>query len=189
MSEKKRVGMFRGRTQAVSDASPEQSPASLHAALARVARAGESKVYKFKRSFLLQQRQCGQLEVLWRASPRATTRSISLSCWTNCRTTRTHHHPVRLLPDHRCGVPFVRISTWVKSSWPAKHASGSAGDRCGQGRQHFAHRPPAAMQYASMEESLLDKERKRFFVPLPTIQTYRTRYDNRLPVSGCSHLD
>ena len=32
----------------------------------------------------------------------------------------------------------------------------------------------AAMQYASMEESLLDKERKRFFVPLPTIQTYRT---------------
>ena len=32
----------------------------------------------------------------------------------------------------------------------------------------------AAMQYASMEESLLDKERKRFFVPLPTIQTYRS---------------
>ena len=32
----------------------------------------------------------------------------------------------------------------------------------------------AAMQYASMEESMLDKERKRSFVPLPTIQAYRT---------------
>lgn len=31
-----------------------------------------------------------------------------------------------------------------------------------------------AMQYSSMEESLLDKERKRAFVPLPTMQTFRT---------------
>ena len=49
-----------------------------------MARGWENKVYKFKRSFLISNDSADN----WKYGPgcitRVTTRSISLSCWTNC---------------------------------------------------------------------------------------------------------
>ena len=141
MSEKKRVGMFKRKDAGRFRRKPRAITSIPTRSLSKSGEGWENKVYKFKRSFRSATTVRTTGSMARAASPRVTTRSISLSCWTNCRTTRTSQ-PCSTPTDHRCGVPFCpAFQRGSSPSWPAKHASGSAGDRCGQGRQHFAHRP------------------------------------------------
>ena len=159
MFKRKDAGRFRRKPRAITSI-PTRS-------LSKSGEGWENKVYKFKRSFLLSNDSADN----WKYGPGCITpgyNPIDLTVMLDKLPNYTDF--TTLFDSYRSQVwstVLSRISTWVKSSWPAKHASGSAGDRCGQGRQHFAHRLTAAMQYASMEESLLDKERKRFFVLCP----------------------
>ena len=172
MSEKKRVGMFKRKDAGRFRRKPRAITSIPTRSLSKSGEGWENKVYKFKRSFLLSNDSADN----WKYGPGCITpgyNPIDLTVMLDKLPNYTDF--TTLFDSYRItGVEYRFVPHFNVGQVPLgpQNASGSAGDRCGQGRQQFTHRLTAAMQYASMEESLLDKERKRFFVPsLPSRPT------------------
>ena len=189
MSEKKRVGMFKRKDAGRFRRKPRAITSIPTRSLSKSGEGWENKVYKFKRSFLISNDGADN----WKYGPGAITpgyNPIDLTVMLDKLPNYTDF--TTLFDSYRItGVEyrFVRISTWVKSLLAADTQVARLVTVVDKDDSSTLTGLTAAMQYASMEESLLDKERKRFFVPLPTtIQTYRsattTGYQSLMVPSG-----
>ena len=175
MSEKKRVGMFKRKDAGRFRRKPRAITSIPTRSLSKSGEGWENKVYKFKRSFLLSNDSADN----WKYGPGCITPGYNpidltvmldkLPNYTDFTTLFDSYRitgvEYRFCPHFNVGqVPLGPQNTQVARLVTVVDKDDNSS----------LTGLTAAMQYASMEESLLDKERKRFFVPLPTIQTYRT---------------
>ena len=175
MSEKKRVGMFKRKDAGRFRRKPRAITSIPTRSLSKSGEGWENKVYKFKRSFLISNDGADN----WKYGPGAITPGYNpidltvmldkLPNYTDFTTLFDSYRitgvEYRFVPHFNVGqVPLGPQNTQVARLVTVVDKDDNS----------TLTGLTAAMQYASMEESLLDKERKRFFVPLPTIQTYRS---------------
>ena len=187
MSEKKRVGMFKRKDAGRFRRKPRAITSILTRSLSKSGEGWENKVYKFKRSFLLSNNGDD-----WKYGPGCITgyNPIDLtvmldklpnytdftSLFDSYRITGVEY---RFVPHFNVGqVPLGPQNTQVARLVTVVDKDDNSS----------LTGLTAAMQYASMEESLLDKERKRSFVPCPPSRP--TAPQRRRATSlRCSHLD
>ena len=173
MSEKKRVGMFKRKDAGRFRRKPRAITSIPTRSLSKSGEGWENKVYKFKRSFLLSNDSADN----WKYGPGCITpgyNPIDLTVMLDKLPNYTDF--TTLFDSYRItGVEyrFVPISTWVKSLLAAKTQVARLVTVVDKDDNTSLTGLTAAMQYASMEESLLDRSASDSF-PLPTIQTYRT---------------
>ena len=171
MSEKKRVGMFKRKDAGRFRRKPRAITSIPTRSLSKSGEGWENKVYKFKRSFLLSNDSADN----WKYGPGCITPGYNpidltvmldkLPNYTDFTTLFDSYRitgvEYRFVPHFNVGqVPLGPQNTQVARLVTVVDKDDNSS----------LTGLTAAMQYASMEESLLDKERKRFFVPLPTIR-------------------
>ena len=137
MSEKKRVGMFKRKDAGRYRRKPRAITSIPTRSLSKSGEGWENKVYKFKRSFLLSNNGDD-----WRYNSSTGYNPIDLTVMLDKLPNYTDF--TSLFDSYRITgveyrfVPHFNVGQVLLAR---KHASGSAGDRCGQGRQLEPHRP------------------------------------------------
>ena len=173
MSEKKRVGMFKRKDAGRFRRKPRAITSIPTRSLSKSGEGWENKVYKFKRSFLISNDGADN----WKYGPGSITPGYNpidltvmldkLPNYTDFTTLFDSYRitgvEYRFVPHFNVGqVPLGPQNTQVARLVTVVDKDDNSS----------LTGLTAAMQYASMEESLLDKERKRFFVPsLPSRPT------------------
>lgn len=171
MSEKKRVGMYKRKDEGRYRRKPRALTSIPTRSLAKSGEGWDAKVYKFKRSFLVSNNGDD-----WKYSSSTGYNPLNLTVTLDKLPNYTDF--TTLFDSYRItGVEYriiphfnvAAVNTGISNTQVARLVTVVDKDD-----DTNLSGLTAAMQYASMEESLLDKERKRYFQPLPTVQVFRS---------------